>query len=93
MQLSLKAIAQLNWKKPTLIQEKVIPLALEGKDILARARTGTGKTACFLIPVIQKILETKKVHETKDEIEYCISQLITQSFNFFRWRKSRRLKL
>lgn len=56
-----QAISKLNWGKPTLIQEKSIPLALEGKDILARARTGTGKTGCFLIPIIQKLLETKKV--------------------------------
>ena len=59
--IAFQAIAKLNWGKPTLIQEKVIPLALEGKDILAKARTGTGKTACFLIPIIQKLLETKKV--------------------------------
>jgi len=56
----LKAIAKLGWGKPTLIQEKTIPLALEGKDVLARARTGTGKTGCFLIPMIQKILSIKK---------------------------------
>ncbi|XP_067928839.1 probable ATP-dependent RNA helicase DDX56 [Watersipora subatra] len=56
----LKAITKLNWGKPTLIQEKVIPLALEGKDILAKARTGTGKTACFMIPILQKLLEIKK---------------------------------
>ncbi|KPM04700.1 ATP-dependent RNA helicase DDX56-like protein [Sarcoptes scabiei] len=47
-------------KKPTLIQEKAIPLALEGSDILARARTGTGKTGAFCIPIIQKLLEFKK---------------------------------
>lgn len=44
---------------PTLIQEKAIPLLLEGKDVLVRARTGSGKTAAFLVPVIQKILCSK----------------------------------
>ncbi|XP_055331652.1 probable ATP-dependent RNA helicase DDX56 [Paramacrobiotus metropolitanus] len=55
----LKAIADLGWKEPTLIQERAIPLALDGKDIVARARTGSGKTAAFLIPIIQKILLRK----------------------------------
>ncbi|UXI19948.1 neural Wiskott-Aldrich syndrome protein-like [Sarcoptes scabiei] len=56
----LHAIIDLGWQKPTLIQEKAIPLALEGSDILARARTGTGKTGAFCIPIIQKLLEFKK---------------------------------
>lgn len=56
----LKAICQLQWGTPTLIQEKSIPLQLEGKDVLIRARTGSGKTAAFTIPIIQKILNLKK---------------------------------
>ncbi|KOB71443.1 putative ATP-dependent RNA helicase DDX56 [Operophtera brumata] len=55
----LKAISQLAWPEPTLIQETAIPLLLEGKDLLMRARTGSGKTAAFTIPVIQKILNLK----------------------------------
>lgn len=55
----LKAIAVLGWKQPTLIQEKAIPLALDGNDILARARTGSGKTAVYSISVIDKILKFK----------------------------------
>jgi ATP-dependent RNA helicase DDX56/DBP9 len=51
-----RAIAKLQFNTPTLIQETAIPLALEGKDILARARTGSGKTAAYLIPVLQKII-------------------------------------
>ncbi|KAG8235867.1 hypothetical protein J437_LFUL016474 [Ladona fulva] len=57
----LKAIAKQGWQEPTLIQEKAIPLLLEGKDVLIRARTGSGKTAAFAIPVIQKILSLKNV--------------------------------
>ncbi|KAM4678042.1 putative ATP-dependent RNA helicase DDX56 [Discoglossus pictus] len=55
----LKAVADLGWAKPTLIQEKAIPLALEGKDLLARARTGSGKTAAYSIPIIQNLLQSK----------------------------------
>ncbi|XP_032364040.1 putative ATP-dependent RNA helicase DDX56 [Etheostoma spectabile] len=56
----LKAVADLGWSRPTLIQEKAIPLALEGKDLLARARTGSGKTAAYAVPVIQRILASKQ---------------------------------
>lgn len=56
----LKAVADLGWAQPTLIQEKAIPLGLEGKDLLARARTGSGKTAAYAVPVIQRILTSKQ---------------------------------
>ncbi|XP_071828435.1 probable ATP-dependent RNA helicase DDX56 [Apostichopus japonicus] len=56
----LKDIASQGWGTPTLIQEKAIPLALEGKDIVSQARTGSGKTAAYSIPVIQKILIGKR---------------------------------
>ncbi|XP_063220737.1 probable ATP-dependent RNA helicase DDX56 [Bacillus rossius redtenbacheri] len=56
----LKAVAKLGWRKPTLIQSTAVPLVLEGKDVLIRARTGSGKTAAFAIPVIQKILNAKQ---------------------------------
>ncbi|XP_007905640.2 probable ATP-dependent RNA helicase DDX56 [Callorhinchus milii] len=56
----LQAIADLGWAQPTLIQEKAIPLALEGKDLLARARTGSGKTAAYAVPIIEHILNAKK---------------------------------
>lgn len=56
----LKAIAKLGWITPTLIQEKGIPLILEGKDLLAKGRTGSGKTAVFAIPIIQSILVEKQ---------------------------------
>ncbi|XP_078033421.1 putative ATP-dependent RNA helicase DDX56 [Augochlora pura] len=62
----LKAVAKLGWLQPTLIQEKAIPLMLDGKDILIRARTGSGKTAAFTIPLIQKILMNKR-SQTKQE--------------------------
>ncbi|XP_003378670.1 putative ATP-dependent RNA helicase DDX56 [Trichinella spiralis] len=60
LRVAQMAVKLLGWKKPTLIQEKFIPLALQGKDIVSRARTGSGKTAAFSIPIIQKILEEKQ---------------------------------
>lgn len=55
-----QAIAKLGWIQPTIIQENAIPLILEGKDVLVRARTGSGKTASFAVPTIQKILNSKE---------------------------------
>lgn len=42
------------------MQSTIIPLALEGKNVIGRARTGSGKTAAFVIPVIQAILQAKQ---------------------------------
>ncbi|KAI4458136.1 rna helicase [Holotrichia oblita] len=67
----LKGIAKLGWQTPTLIQEQAIPLLLEGKDVLLRARTGSGKTAAFAIPVIQKILNSKQT-TTHQEVKAII---------------------
>lgn len=57
----LRALADLGFARPTLVQSKAIPFALESRDILARARTGSGKTAAYCIPIVQKILSTKAV--------------------------------
>ena len=46
------------WPFPTVIQQKAIPAALEGKDILARAQTGSGKTASYIIPILIGILRS-----------------------------------
>ncbi|KAF3405402.1 ATP-dependent RNA helicase dbp9 [Talaromyces pinophilus] len=54
-----QALVKENFSKPTLVQSKAIPLALEGKDILARAKTGSGKTAAYVLPVLQSILQRK----------------------------------
>ncbi len=51
----LRAIEELGYKEPTMIQEKSIPVLLEGKDVIGRSNTGTGKTAAFGIPAIERI--------------------------------------
>ncbi|CUS14199.1 unnamed protein product [Tuber aestivum] len=61
----LQGIAKQDFSHPTLVQAKAIPLALEGKDILARAKTGSGKTAAYLLPVMQAILRRKETSEEK----------------------------
>ncbi|MEY3577684.1 MAG: hypothetical protein RL394_1269 [Bacteroidota bacterium] len=51
-----ESIASSGYKKATLIQEKAIPVIMEGKDIIASAQTGTGKTAAFLLPILHKLM-------------------------------------
>lgn len=55
-----KAIARRNFTLPTAIQEKSIPHALAGKDVIGLADTGTGKTGAFLVPMINKILSNSQ---------------------------------
>ncbi|MHB8836771.1 MAG: DEAD/DEAH box helicase [Candidatus Methylomirabilia bacterium] len=50
----LKAIAAMGFEEPTPIQEQTIPAALAGRDIIGQAQTGTGKTASFAVPVIER---------------------------------------
>ncbi|CAA3024858.1 DEAD-box ATP-dependent RNA helicase 10 [Olea europaea subsp. europaea] len=52
------ACDNLGWKTPTKIQIEAIPLALEGKDIIGLAQTGSGKTGAFAIPILQALLQT-----------------------------------
>lgn len=56
----LDALEKQGYKKPTPIQIKAIPPALEGKDILGTAQTGTGKTAAFTLPILQQLLPVLK---------------------------------
>jgi ATP-dependent RNA helicase RhlE len=55
----LKAVKNKGYTAPTLIQAKAIPVILDGRDILARAQTGTGKTDAFALPLVE-ILSRKK---------------------------------
>lgn len=55
----MKVISESNFTEMTQVQSECIPLLLEGKDLIAQSKTGSGKTAAFVIPVLQKIDLTK----------------------------------
>lgn len=59
-QETLKSLEDLGYSKPTEIQEKAIPAVLSGKDLVAQAQTGTGKTAAFGIPVVESVNTKQK---------------------------------
>ncbi|WP_457638881.1 DEAD/DEAH box helicase [Persephonella sp.] len=52
---TLKSLERMGFKSPTEIQAKAIPIVMEGKDLIAQAQTGTGKTAAFGIPIVEKV--------------------------------------
>ena len=51
----LRAVAEQGYTQPTPIQTRVIPVVLEGRDVMAGAQTGTGKTAGFTLPLLQRL--------------------------------------
>ena len=57
----LMGIFEKGWEKPSPIQEASIPIALSGRDVLARAKNGTGKTGAYSIPILEQIDTTKDV--------------------------------
>ncbi|ANQ06570.1 Uncharacterized protein PCOAH_00009690 [Plasmodium coatneyi] len=56
----LQSIEELGWKKPTAIQRKMLPCAFQKRDIIGLSETGSGKTACFIIPILQELREKRQ---------------------------------
>ena len=59
----LRAVSEKGYTTPTPIQTQAIPLVLEGRDLMGGAQTGTGKTAGFTLPLLQRLMDTAKPHE------------------------------
>ena len=60
----LKSLSEKGYQQPSPIQAQSIPILLQGKDLLGCAQTGTGKTAAFAIPILQRLYENKYQEET-----------------------------
>ena len=53
----MEGLDAMNFQKPTPIQQQAIPVIMSGHDLIACAQTGTGKTAAYLLPTINKIIQ------------------------------------
>lgn len=74
-----KSLEELGFKRPTDIQHRAIKPIMEGEDVMAIAQTGTGKTAAFAIPVLDAILEIKKL--TRDKRIKCLVMVPTRELS------------
>ena len=79
----LKGVLEKGYRVPTPIQRKVIPVALKGKDVVAMARTGSGKTAAFLVPMLQR-LQTHSPHGIRALVLSPTRDLAIQTLKFSR---------
>lgn len=91
-ELTLKALNELGYEEPTPIQTQTIQLLLKGQDVIAQAQTGTGKTAAFALPIIEKLDDN--VHATQALILTPTRELAMQVAEaFLSYGKYRRLSV
>ncbi|RLN73891.1 hypothetical protein BBJ28_00006354 [Nothophytophthora sp. Chile5] len=80
----MRAISHIGFEKPTPIQQRAIPVALTGKDICASAQTGSGKTAAFLLPILERLqFRSRRVQSTRVMIICPVRELATQCQSMF----------
>lgn len=78
----LRGLASVGFTEPTPIQMKTIPIAMQGKDVVGGAVTGSGKTAAFLLPILERLLyRPKKIPTTRVAILMPTRELAVQCFN------------
>jgi superfamily II DNA/RNA helicase len=74
----LSAVADLGYHEPTTVQSKAIPAILDGRDVVARAKTGSGKTAAYILPVLHRVLQSRQVNVLRCAIVSCMTQTLTR---------------
>ncbi|XP_055534759.1 ATP-dependent RNA helicase DDX54 [Wyeomyia smithii] len=80
----LRGILKMGYKIPTPIQRKTIPLIMEGRDVVAMAKTGSGKTACFLIPLFERLKQREMKNGARALILTPTRELAIQTFKFIK---------
>lgn len=83
----LEALDAMRFDECTPIQEQAIPIILEGKDLIAVAQTGTGKTAAFLLPVLNKLSEGNHPEDAINCIIMSPTRELAQQIDH-RWKDS-----
>ena len=80
----LQAVNELGYVEPTPIQKRAIPVVLEGRDLMAAAQTGTGKTAAFALPILEKLMQGAAARSPRALIVVPTRELATQVSDSFR---------
>ncbi|XP_065360645.1 ATP-dependent RNA helicase DDX54 [Calliphora vicina] len=80
----VKGITKRGYRVPTPIQRKTIPLILEGRDVVAMAKTGSGKTACFLIPLFERLRRRDPTKGARALILSPTRELAVQTYKFIK---------
>ena len=76
-------IFEKGFEKPSPIQEEAIPIILAGKDVLARAKNGTGKTAAFIIPSLELVDHTLNAIQSKSMLFiFVIASMVLYSIHY-----------
>jgi ATP-dependent RNA helicase DDX54/DBP10 len=78
----VKALSRIQYKAPTPIQRLALPVALAGMDVVCMSRTGSGKTAVFLIPMVQKLKAHSKTSGVRGLVLSPSRELALQTFKF-----------
>ena len=79
----LRDLDDLGFERPTPIQSEAIPVVLEGRDVIGLAQTGTGKTAAFVLPIIERLgpdgglraLVLSPTRELTEQIHECVGKM------------------
>jgi len=79
----LRAIAEQGYVEPTPIQQQAIPAVLQGRDLMASAQTGTGKTAGFTLPLLELLVKPQPVNWRPRLARTCVNTAATSTF--VRW--------
>merc|ERR1719187_807030 len=77
-----RGVIKKGYKVPTPIQRKTIPLIMDGRDVVAMARTGSGKTACFLVPLFERLKCRKAVNGARALVLSPTRELALQTLRF-----------
>merc|ERR1719187_1777103 len=77
-----RGVIKKGYKVPTPIQRKTIPLIMDGRDVVAMARTGSGKTACFLVPLFERLKCRKAVNGARAQVLSPTRELALQTLRF-----------
>lgn len=75
----LKAVADLGYSSPTTIQKQAIPVVLKGENLIAAAQTGTGKTAGFVLPILE-MLSKGETQKKNVSVRLFLSLLVNSRF-------------